>query len=198
MPKVDRDRQLSAREFGRWVSEYNAAGIDGDCRPPRCAIEQANRCAFVVCSTLPRSLASAKALRLENIGTCEPLFREMDMPHANWPFPRLPLFAWAVFFRLLWALGYAADVESFEQARERARACAERLAELASVHGTVVLIGHGSLNWFIARHLKRMGWAGPKKSPRKYWEFAVYCSPRHETGHHGTAAAIDREKEPRS
>lgn len=53
-------------------------------------------------------------------------------------------------------------------------ACSERLAELASEHGTVLLVGHGSLNWFIARHLKKMGWSGPNKSPRKYWTFAVY------------------------
>lgn len=174
MPRIDQDRQLSAREFGLWVSEYNAAGIDGDCPPPRCAIEQAGRCAHVVCSSLPRSLESAKALGVANIGTGEPLFREMGMPHADLSFPRLPLFAWAVFFRLIWALGYSANVESFAQARKRARACAERLAELASVHGTVLFVGHGSLNWFIARHLKRTGWTGQRKSPRGYWEFGVY------------------------
>lgn len=174
-PKIERDLQLSASEFGRWVSDYNAAGIDDDCRPPPCSIEQANRCAFVVCSDLPRSLASARALGVDNIGAGESLFREMSMPHANWPFPRLPLPLWPVFFRLLWALGYSANAEeSFKQARGRARACSERLAELASEHGTVLLVGHGSLNWFIARHLKKMGWSGPNKSPRKYWTFAVY------------------------
>jgi len=172
--KIASDRQLSAREFGHWVAEYNAAGIDEDCRPPGCAIEQANRCAFVVCSSLPRSLESAKALGVENIGAGESMFREMDMPYANWPSPRLPLLVWSVLFRLMWALGYSANAESFKQARQRARACGERLAELASRHGTVLLVGHGSLNWFIARHLKRMGWSGQKKSPRKHWEFSVY------------------------
>ncbi|MCK6374106.1 MAG: histidine phosphatase family protein [Zoogloea sp.] len=175
MPKVDKDRRCNAAEFGRWVSEYNAAGIDADCRPPQPAVDQANKCNFVVCSSLPRSLESARALGIESIGVCESVFREMDMPYANLRFPRLSLPVWSVLFRLIWAGGYSANAESFGAARKRARDCAKRLVELASVHGSVLFVGHGSLNWFIARYLRSMGWAGPRKAPRKYWEFGVYC-----------------------
>lgn len=175
LPMIDRDRRVNATDFGVWVSEYDAVGIDARHRPPQAAIEQARGCAFVVCSSLPRSLESARALGMENIGACEPLFREMGMPYANWRFPRLGLAVWSVLFRLMWAVGYSANAEPFKEARERARACAERLADLASLHGTVLLVGHGSLNWFIARYLKSMGWKGPRKSPRKHWDFAVYC-----------------------
>lgn len=174
MPKIDRDRRLSAAELGIWVAAYNAAGIDLDLRPPQNAIGQASTCAFVMCSNLPRSLESAKALGLDNIGACESLFREVDLPYASWYFPRLPPSAWTVFFRLMWALGYSGNTESLSEAKARARRCAERLAELAAEHDRVLLVGHGSLNWFVARHLKRMGWSGPKKAPRRYWEFGVY------------------------
>lgn len=174
MPKIDKDRRLTASEFGLWVSEYNAAGIDIECRPPQHAIEQTDKCSFVVCSSLSRSLESAKALGIESIDLSEPMFREMDMPHAKLTFPRLSPGAWSVIFRLIWVAGYRTNAESFNQAKERARRCAERLAELASKHGTVLLVGHGSLNWFIAKYLKNMGWSGPRKSPRKYWEFSVY------------------------
>lgn len=174
MPKVDKDRRLNAAEFGGWVSEYNAAGIDTDCRPPQPAIEQASKCNLVVCSNLPRSLESARALGIETIGICESAFREMDMPYANLQFPRLSLSVWSVLFRLMWVGGYSANAESFDAARERARNCAERLMVLASIHDSVLLVGHGSLNWFVARYLKSMGWTGPRKAPRKYWEFGVY------------------------
>lgn len=174
MPKIDKDRRLSAAEFGQWVSAYNNAGIDIGCMPSQNTIEQAKTCAFVVCSTLLRSSESAKVLGLASIDVCESMFREMDMPYASWCFPRLSPGTWSVLFRLGWAIGYSANVESFREARERARRCAERLVELASEHGTVLFVGHGSLNWFVSRYLKSMGWASPQKAPRKYWEFAVY------------------------
>lgn len=174
MPVIDQERRLSAAEFGQWVSAYNEAGINVGCAPSQDAIDQAQKCAFVVCSNLPRSLESAKALGLEGIDVCDSIFREFDMPHATWRYPRLSPGTWAVVFRLLWAVGYSKNIESFEEARERARSCAERLAELASEQGKVLFVGHGSLNWFISRYLKKMGWTGSAKAPRRYWEYCVY------------------------
>jgi broad specificity phosphatase PhoE len=180
MPRIDRDRRLTPGEFGRWIAEYNAAGIDMAYRPPPPALQQAAGSAFVVCSDLPRSLESAEALGVANIGQCDSMFREMDMPYARSHFPRLPLPAWMVIFRLMWITGYSAHAESFANAKQRARRCADRLVELASAHGSVLLVGHGSLNWFVARHLQDTGWSGPRNTPRRYWEFGVYV--RHPTG----------------
>jgi broad specificity phosphatase PhoE len=173
-PKIGKNLRLNAEEFGIWVKEYNASGIDTEYPPPQFVIEQANQCAFAVCSDLPRSLESAKALGVERVGACDPMFREMDMPHARWRFPTLSLVVWSVFFRFAWVLGYSANAESFKAAKERARNCAESLTDLASTHGTVLFVGHASLNWFIAKYLKRMGWLCLDKPPRKYWEFSVH------------------------
>lgn len=176
-PKVDVGSRLSPAEFGRWVADYDAAGIDPDYPPPTAARAAARQCAAVVCSHLPRSQESARALGAQRIDVCEPMFREMEMPHGQAAFPKLPPSAWAVIFRLLWAAGYSARVESFLAARARARRCAERLVELAAAHGSVMLVGHGTLNWFIARHLARLGWRGPPRAPRRHWEFGIYARP---------------------
>jgi broad specificity phosphatase PhoE len=173
-PKIDNDLRVSAEEFGIWVQKYNASGIDTAFPPSQLAIEQANLGAFTVCSNLPRSLESANALGLGGVGICDPAFREMEMPHAAWRFPKLPLVAWSVFFRLAWVLGYSANAESFKAARARARSCAKQLTDLAIAHDTVLFIGHGSLNWFIAKYLKGMGWQCAEEPPGKYWEFSVY------------------------
>ena len=173
-PKIDTRRRLNAAEFGVWVEQYNAAGIDTKCLPTREAVAQASQCAFTVCSNLPRSLESANALGVERIGAYSHMFREMDMPHAAWRFPTLSLQAWLIFFRLAWALGYSGNAESFKSAKARARSCAEQLANLASAHGTVLFVGHGSLNWFVARYLKRMGWLSADNPPKKYWEHSVF------------------------
>ncbi len=174
MPKIQKAARPSAAELAAWVSEYNAAGIDLDYPPPDHVIEQARECAFVICSDLPRSKESAHALGVGGVSACDSLFREVRMPYATWRSPRLPLEIWAVLFQLMWVLGYSANGESFSAGRKRARHCAERLAELAAEHGTVLFVGHGSLNWFIARWLKARGWSGPKKSPRRYWELGIY------------------------
>ncbi len=174
-PKIDTRRRLNAAEFGVWVEQYNAAGIDTECLPTQEAVAQASQCAFTVCSNLPRSLESANVLGVERIGAYSHMFREMEMPHAAWRFPTLSLQAWLVFFRFAWALGYSANAESFKSAKARARSCAEQLTNLASIHGTVLFVGHGSLNWFVARYLKRMGWLSADNSPKKYWEHSVFC-----------------------
>lgn len=175
-PDIDKRLRLNALQFGAWIEKYNAAGVDTLSRPPQAAIEKARQCAFTVCSHLPRSVESAKTLGIERSSLSDPLFREMEMPHAAWRFPKLPVLAWSVLFRLAWIFGYSAGVESLQSAKERARHCAEHLAHLASTHGTVLFVGHGSLNWFIARHLKSMGWLCAKKPPGKYWEFSVFHS----------------------
>lgn len=175
MPNIDKNSRITATEFGAWVSEYNTASLDViACEPPPVTIEHAHKCRFVVCSNLTRSLESAKALGLPDINASEALFRELETPHANWCFPRLSPGAWAVIFRIMWAAGYSANVETFEEARGRARHCAERLAELATEHGKILFVGHGLLNWLISRYLKKMGWAGSRTPPRKYWDFAIY------------------------
>lgn len=177
-PKIRTDIWVSAAELGSWVAEYNAAGIDPEFPPPERAIEQVKSCPFVVCSSLPRSMDSALALGIKRVDACESLFRELDLPYASWRFPRLSLLVWAVLFRLMWALGYSANGESISEGRERAMLCAERLAEMAAEHGRVVFVGHGALMWFVARRLKEAGWSGPKKAPRRYWEFGVYSYER--------------------
>ena len=173
-PKIDMRLRLNAAEFGAWVEQYNAAGIDTECLPPQGAVAQAKQCAFTVCSNLPRSLESANALGVERIGNYSSMFREFDMPHAAWRFPNLSLQAWLVFFRLAWALGYSTNAESFKSAKARAHSCAEQLTDLASTHGTVLFVGHGSLNWFVTRYLKRMGWLSAERPPKKYWEHSVF------------------------
>jgi len=173
-PAIDSRQRLSAHSFGIWVGHYNAAAIDQASPPPAAAISQARQAAYVLCSTLPRSLTSATALGIHAPHSQDAAFREMEMPHADWRFPKLPVSLWAVLFRLAWALGYHRHTESFAAARTRAANCAETLGQLAATHGSVLFIGHGSLNWFIARALRRSGWHSPDSAPRHYWQYATF------------------------
>ncbi len=53
----------------------------------------------------------------------------------------------------------------------------DKLIEIAEKHESILFVGHGFINHFIAKELKRRGWTGPKKSPREHWEFSTYNSP---------------------
>lgn len=167
-------RRLSAAELPSWVAAYNAAGLDGDCPPPGNTRELLVRRPFVVCSDLRRSQESARALGVADIGACDALFREINMPSADWRLPRLSLTAWECLFWFLWLFGYSVNTESMSAARRRAAYCSDRLTEWAEIHDTVLFVGHGSLNWFISRHLRRRGWSGSWRSPHRHWEFAIY------------------------
>lgn len=176
-PTIDKPPRLNAAEFGVWVEAYKAAGIDASDPPPSAAIEQARQCALTVCSDLARSVESAAALGVKEISMRSPSFREMEMPYAVWRFPRLSASNWSIFFRLAWICGYSSNAEPFETAKARARDCAERLAELSASRGNVLFVGHGTLNWFVARHLGRIGWSASGRPPERYWEFSVFRPP---------------------
>ena len=173
-PKIETPGRLNASGFGRWIAAYNKAGIDTTHSPTQNAIAQAQACSIVVCSDLPRSIESATALGIKNVKVQDPLFRECEMPYANWSYPSLSVPVWSYIFRILQLLGYASNAESFKEARLRAYGCALRLSEVAQKHESVLFIGHGSLNWLISKQLLRMGWVGPRNPGRNYWEYGVY------------------------
>ena len=180
-PVIDGQHWMSAHDYGGWVSRYDTAAIDPASPPPAEAISQARQAAYVLCSTLPRSLTSATALGIHAPHGQNAAFREMEMPYADWRFPILPVGLWSVLFRLAWTLGFHRHAESFAAARARAVACAETLSQLAAAHGNVLFIGHGSLNWFIARALRRAGWQSSNDDARKYWQYAVFSRTANKT-----------------
>ena len=173
-PKIGTLGKLTASGFGQWIAAYNKAGIDSTHAPSPNAITQAKACSIVVCSNLPRSIESATVLGIKNVEVQDSLFRECEMPYADWNYLRLSVLGWSFVFRIFQMLGYSSNAESFKEARQRAYRCALQLSELAQKHESVLFVGHGSLNWLIAKKLLRMGWVGPKNAGRRYWDYGVY------------------------
>jgi broad specificity phosphatase PhoE len=171
LPPVGR---LRANEIPRWISTYDAAGVQAGHPPTDDALRMAGGCDTVVCSDLPRSVQSADALGVTEVARIEPVFRETGLPFSDRPWPRLAPRVWAGWFRVLWLFGYASNAESVTEARHRAADAARRLGDLARSGGPVLLVGHGFMNWFIARELRAMGWRGPARPGMGYWEYGVY------------------------
>ncbi|HEY4377264.1 MAG TPA: histidine phosphatase family protein [Acidimicrobiales bacterium] len=90
-----------------------------------------------------------------------PDLREAPLPVLHLPVLRLPMDAWDVGARLAWMAGWSGGVESRRSCDRRASSAAGELHRLAA-DGPVTAIAHGFLNVMVARHLRRLGWFGPR------------------------------------
>jgi len=163
---------VRAKELQGITRSYDASGIvDG---PPPQVVEALWSNKYIVCSDLMRSLDSAEAFAFDEIHRVDRLFREAAMPHFGSGALALPIGLWVVLLRSLWLFGFSRNGESFTHTKARARLAARRLTELAARHERVLLVGHGFINYLIARELRAGGWHGPKQPGKRYWEYGVY------------------------
>jgi broad specificity phosphatase PhoE len=171
-PDFEWRRNVKGSEFRALEREYDSAGVAGN--PPEEILGLAPRHNCIVCSDLPRSIQSAKALGIDSIHHSSAVFREMNLPYFDEVPIKLPLMYWVVLLRSLWFLGFAKNTESFSVAKARAKLAAEKLRELAKEHHSVLLIGHGFLNHYVAKDLISNNWMGPRNPGRAYWEYGTY------------------------
>ncbi|GAB3537307.1 hypothetical protein GCM10027443_30070 [Pontibacter brevis] len=149
---------FSAAAASQYISDYDAAQVEEFVLQheaiPYKEIKE------VFCSTLIRSQLTAKAIFGEQVLLkVNHNFREFERKIFSLPLLRLPIKLWLVTSRILWFFGLnSKGIETFKEAKWRARKCAEMLEEDAEENATTVLVAHGLLNNFIRWELKRMGW----------------------------------------
>jgi broad specificity phosphatase PhoE len=171
-PTFELKGNVRAKDLSEIAKSYDLAGILGD--PPRETVEAVQGNNKVVCSHLTRSIESAKALGYTELYLKEPLFCESAIPHFSRGSIPLPISVWVVILRLLWLFGFSRNGESFVSAKKRAKQAATTLVKLADEHQSVLLVGHGFINHFIAKELRKSGWLGPSKPGKGYWGYGVY------------------------
>jgi len=166
--------RLKASEMHAWIESYNLAGVDQKELPPTGALEHAARCNALVCSDLKRSIESGEILKAGHVCISDAIFREFSLPWVSWNSFRLSPIIWTALFRLMWFTGFSSRVESYRASKLRVKAGADKLREIAAEHGSVLFVGHGLYNYFLAKELLSAGWQGPTNPGRRYWEFGVY------------------------
>lgn len=142
----------------QYISQYDTAEVEEFVlQHEAIPYKQINK---VYCSTLVRSQLTARAIFGEEVELkVDHTFREFERRIFSLPLLRLPINLWLLTARLLWFLGFnSRNIETFRQARTRARKAAELLDQDARQNSTTVLVAHGLLNNFIRRELKRLGW----------------------------------------
>jgi len=167
-PAFDDWTPVAGAAFATWVRGYDEAPIDVTVPPPPRLRAQALAMGCVATSTLRRACESAALLAADRAFVCEPIFAEAGLPSSIHLTLALAPRHWAFLLRVAWFCGLSHRAESLRDARTRAHRAAERLVELAREHGSVMLVGHGVMNAFISRALRRMGWHG-SASGSAFW-----------------------------
>jgi broad specificity phosphatase PhoE len=171
-PNFEWQRNVRGSDFKNLESAYDSSGIAEN--PPEKSLGLVEQHKCIVCSDLPRSMQSAKALGANTIHVTSPVFREMNLPYFDNIPIKLPLKLWVALLRSLWFLGFSKNTESLSLAKARAKTASEKLVELAAEHNSVLFVGHGFLNHYVAKELLTNNWLGPKSPGKKYWEFGTY------------------------
>jgi broad specificity phosphatase PhoE len=166
-------RKISGREIGRWYRSYNDSGIVG-AEPPAHLRDAARGAGCVVASDLRRAMESAARLTPADTIRVEESLREVGFPEALDSSLRLSPNLWVFIARAAQMLDRLDEEGGRAAVRDRAAAVADTLAQLAGDHRSVVAIGHGWFNRFVARELRRQGWQGPRFVPSGYWSSVTY------------------------
>jgi len=169
---------IAGHDIGRWVRHYNDAGITRELAPPAVACGLASSAGCVLASSLRRARESAAWLAASKEVRIDPELREAALPESLAVPIRLSPGTWVVAARMAWWLNWCESDETIAMARQRAVRVADRLGALAAEHGSVMAVGHGMFNRFVASQLRRLGWRGPSVLPRAYWAVAQFDRER--------------------
>lgn len=173
-------RPITGRDIGRWYRRYNELGIVTTFDPPTALREAAASAGCVVASDLRRAVESATLLTGTAGFRIDPQLREVGFPEALDATMRLPPGAWVVIARAIWLLDGCESAETVSATRQRAAHVADRLWGLARTHGSVLVVGHGWFNRFVAMELRKRQWHGPRILPPGYWASATFELNRRE------------------
>jgi len=157
-----------------WVEAYDQAGIDLGHPPPDHVRELAAAAAYTLSSNLPRAIESLGELVPEASPPAESLYREIDMRGLPASPFHLDPDVRAALAHFGWRFAWFHPTESALELHRRARDASRKLSDLAATHGSVLLVGHGFFNTFIAWRLLVSGWRGPTWPTGSYWSDAVY------------------------
>jgi len=176
-PAFELKGKARSHDIEEIIKNYDLSGLSKELeQPPPAAKEKALSCNVVVCSDLCRSIESAKALGFTDIHKIDAVFREVAMPHFNSGLLKISVSTWSVLLRCMSVFGFSQNGESLSMAKKRAALAASVLIEVAQTNKSVLLVGHGFINYFIAKELLSRNWAGPSKPGDNYWGHGVYRS----------------------
>ncbi len=145
---------------------------------------------FCVTSQLKRARSTARLLTADTAIATE-LLNESELPHPKRLYIPLPWNVFLLIYRLLWLIGYRRNCPGRNQDQTRARLATEYLVNQATLHNSVLAVGHGIMNRMISNELRRAGWVVVEKNGTGYWSVITlqhHSSCQHSSSGHSSGA----------
>jgi broad specificity phosphatase PhoE len=164
---------LYASEMPAGVEAYDQAPIETAVPDRDTLVRLAEGVEIRVCSGLSRSRRSLALLGYAP-DIRDSLFDEVAIPHVTWRGIKLPPPVWLVSFRIASLFGYRGGGESLGDIKRRAVRAVDRLLSLDTQAQSVMLLGHGLFNRFIAKELKKRHWRETKALGSANWSYGIF------------------------
>jgi len=172
--KVDSEnsKKIDAVSLKHWVDQYDNAAICADSLATQETKDVVSQADIILTSTLQRTIDTAKVLGTA-IYESNALFNEVAIPNITIPFFKFKPKSWLVIIRVLSLLGFGKAGASLKASKLQANEGSKRLMELSKEHDTVVLVGHGGMNWLLRKVLVKEGWTLEADPSSKNWGMTV-------------------------
>ena len=167
-PKFDSSRWLHQCSLKQLLGEYDAARVVSPCPADLLTKVVVYADDQVFCSTLPRSIDSARALGFADVIQIAEL-NEAELPCPDWLTIPAPYRVAIVALRIMWFMGYSKGSESYRSTLIRASDASVKLIDSANLHGRVLVVGHGIMIRLICRKLKEAGWIVESSDQSGFW-----------------------------
>lgn len=152
-PLFDASLHVRGGDLAPLIGAYDQAALESI--PPPMAIGDVG---VLFASDLRRSTESAAAFFPRLTYRSLSVFREAETPQRLPRFLALRFSTATILARGAWLCGYSPGIESFAEARVRAKEASTILVAKSQAPGDVVLVGHGFFNRMIGNALKGLGW----------------------------------------
>ena len=167
----------------RWRAGYDACGIERDAMPPAELVERIGGVDRVLCSDLPRTMESARAIWSGKAIESTALLREVPLPIPTLGGIRAPFAIWATAIAVGWGVDILRGEDCPREDEERVQSamawCEERQRE-AGESATLAVVTHGVMRRLLATRLCERGWTmhGRRSyDPWSAWELRKNSAP---------------------
>lgn len=177
-PSLDRTARprLDWKQYEDWWSRYEQCSLAVEQETPSELIAIVKDSDKVFSSVRERAKETADKATGGVPKEESELFNEAPLPPPRLGTLKFLPKTWNIIARTTWFFGYARNVESVKEARDRAEKAAAFLHDQAE-NGKIYLAAHGWFNRMLKRKLVKKGWKCERDGGDDYWSFRVYTWP---------------------
>ena len=157
---VNGTNKIVAKDLKPWVEQYDVAPLHPQSKPSEALHKIVNSADFLITSSLSRSIASANFFE-KKIDERNDLFNELLIPKITIPYFKFKAKTWLIILRFVLFFTNKQNSE-IEEAKNY-------LLELSKQHKVLVLVGHGGINYYMHKKLRKEGWKLKKKPSIDNW-----------------------------